>query len=315
MWYRFGKSAPITCEAHAELGLDGVLTLFFCAPDYGQGTATVMAQLAAEALGVSRDSLRLVNADTALTPDSGIQGASRSTYWVGGAVVQAARTLKTRILGVAAEILDRHPDVLSFDTNGRAAVTSSDGVVLSFEDIAAEMERIGQSRRVKGVFAPQRALQPREDGRPDYLPFFVTGVHLAEVDVDLETGQVQVARVVAVHDVGKVVNPQGAQGQVEGAILMSLGAALTEEYLPGISTGFSDYLLPTIRSMPEIEVILVEVPSRWGPLGAKGLGEGATLPTAPAILNGIYHATGARVRQLPATPERVLAAVQQAAWD
>jgi CO/xanthine dehydrogenase Mo-binding subunit len=145
-----------------------------------------------------------------------------------------------------------------------------------------------------------------------FLPFFVSGVHLAEVDVNTETGQVQVARIVAAHDVGRVVNRQGAEGQVEGAILMSLGAALMEEYLPGTSTGFSDYYLPTIRSMPEIEVILVEVPSRWGPLGAKGLGEGATLPTTPAICNGIHHATGARVRQLPATPERVLAAILEA---
>jgi CO/xanthine dehydrogenase Mo-binding subunit len=109
--------------------------------------------------------------------------------------------------------------------------------------------------------------------------------------------------------VGRVINPQGVQGQIEGAVLMSLGAALMEEYLPGLSTGFSDYYLPTIRSAPEIEVLPVEVPSHWGPLGAKGLGEAATLPTAPAILNAIYHATGARLRRLPATPERVLEAL------
>jgi CO/xanthine dehydrogenase Mo-binding subunit len=119
---------------------------------------------------------------------------------------------------------------------------------------------------------------------------------------------VQVERIVAVHDVGRAVNPQSIEGQVEGAISMSLGAALMEEYLAGTSTGLSDYYLPTIRSTPEIDIILVEVPSRWGPLGAKGIGEGATLPTAPAIVNGIYHATGARIRRLPATPERVLAA-------
>jgi CO/xanthine dehydrogenase Mo-binding subunit len=309
MWYRFGKSGDITCEVHAELGLDGVLTFFFSAPDYGQGTTTVMAQLAAEAMGVPRDSLRLVNADTAFTPDSGIQGASRSTYWVGGAVVQAATLLRTQIMGVAAEMLDRHPDTLALDSD---SVVTPDGTMLAFSKVAAEMERIGLSRRVKGVFAPELG-RSRDDTPYSYLPFFVSGAHLAEVDVNVDTGQVQVARIVAAHDVGRVVNPQGAQGQVEGAILMSLGAALMEEYLPGISTGFSDYYLPTIRSMPEIEVILVEVPSRWGPLGAKGLGEGATLPTTPAVLNGIYHATGARIRELPATPERVLAAILGAA--
>jgi CO/xanthine dehydrogenase Mo-binding subunit len=165
---------------------------------------------------------------------------------------------------------------------------------------------------VKGVFAPGHPLLFREDGQPENLPFFISGAHLTEVDVNIETGQVRVARVVAVHDVGRVISPRGAEGQIEGAVLMSLGAALMEEYIPGVSTGFSDYYLPTIRSMPEIEVILVEVPSRWGPLGVKGLGEGASLPTAPAILNGIYHATGARIRQLPATPERVLAAIHRA---
>lgn len=309
MWYRFGKSAPITCEARAELGLDGYITIFFSAPDYGQGTATVMAQLAADAMALPRDRFLVVNADTALTPDSGIQGASRSTYWVGGAVAQAAKALKIQIFGVAAEMLDRHPAALSMDRDGRVV---GDGASVSLAEIAAEMSRIGQRRRVKGVFAPRHPLPFRDDGQPDNLPFFMSGAHLAEVDVNTATGQVRVARIVAVHDVGRVVNPQGAEGQVEGAVLMSLGAALMEEYLPGVTTGFSDYYLPTIRSMPEIEVILVEVPSRWGPLGVKGLGEGALLPTAPAILNGVYHATGARVRELPATPERVLAAIPRA---
>ncbi|HSR29626.1 MAG TPA: molybdopterin cofactor-binding domain-containing protein [Anaerolineae bacterium] len=307
MWYRFGKSGPITCEAHAELGRDGRITLFFGAPDYGQGSTTVMAQLAAEAMGLPRDSLRLVNADTAHTPDSGIQGASRSTYWVGGAVSRAAEALKNQILNTAAEMLDHPPDVLTLTP---AAVFAPDGSDLSMEDIAAEMDRIGQARRVRGVFAPQIDPLFSEDTRPEYLPFFVTGAHVAQVEVNVDTGLVRVIRIVAAHDVGRAINPQGVRGQVEGAVLMSLGAALMEQYIPGVSTGFSDYYLPTIRCTPQIDVVLVEVPSRWGPHGAKGLGEAATLPTAPAILNGIHHATGARIRQLPATPERVLAAIR-----
>ena len=136
--------------------------------------------------------------------------------------------------------------------------------------------------------------------------------HVAEVEVNVETGQVRVAHVAAAHDVGRAINPQGLRGQVEGAVVMSLGLALMEEYLPGVTRGLNDYYLPTARCMPRITVIPVEVPSRWGPLGAKGLGEAATLATAPAILNGIYHACGARVRTLPATPERVLAAMREA---
>jgi CO/xanthine dehydrogenase Mo-binding subunit len=306
MWYRFGKSGTITSEAQAELGLDGAITILFSAPDYGQGTSTVMAQLAAEALGLPLERLRLVNADTARTLDSGIQGASRSTYWVGGAVTTAAGLLKERILGTAAELLDHAPGELRLTAG---AVSGPGGAALSLDSIAAEMERIGQSRQVRGVFRPLLGPHFEEGTRPKYLPYFVTGAHLAEVEVNVDSGEVRVLRVVAAHDVGRVINPQGVQGQIEGAVLMSLGAALMEEYLPGLSTGFSDYYLPTIRSAPEIEVLPVEVPSRWGPLGAKGLGEAATLPTAPAILNAIYHATGARVRQLPATPERVLAAL------
>ncbi|MGD9146679.1 MAG: molybdopterin-dependent oxidoreductase, partial [Anaerolineae bacterium] len=306
MWYRFGKSGTITSEAQAELGLDGAITILFSAPDYGQGTSTVMAQLAAEALGLPLERLRLVNADTARTLDSGIQGASRSTYWVGGAVTTAAGLLKERILGTAAELLDHAPGELRLTAG---AVSGPGGAALSLDSIAAEMERIGQSRQVRGVFRPLLGPHFEEGTRPKYLPYFVTGAHLAEVEVNVDSGEVRVLRVVAAHDVGRVINPQGVQGQIEGAVLMSLGAALMEEYLPGLSTGFSDYYLPTIRSAPEIEVLPVEVPSHWGPLGAKGLGEAATLSTAPAILNAIYHATGARVRQLPATPERVLAAL------
>jgi aldehyde oxidoreductase len=309
MWYRFGKCAPITCEAQAELGLDGSVTFFFSAPDYGQGTMTVMAQFAAEAMGLPRQSLRLVNADTALTPDSGIQGASRSTYWVGGAVGEAARRLRAQILGVAAQMLSR-PRVSSASLQLEAgSVVAPDGRRLDLAEVAAEMDRRGQARRARGIFAPALGSDVQYDPCSGNLPFFITGAHLAEVDVNVETGEVQAARVVAVHDVGRVVNPQGAQGQIEGAVLMSLGSALMEEYLPGTSSGFSNYYLPTLLCTPEIEVVLVEVPSRWGPLGAKGLGEGAILPTAPAILNGVFRACGARVRQLPATPERVLGAL------
>jgi CO/xanthine dehydrogenase Mo-binding subunit len=119
---------------------------------------------------------------------------------------------------------------------------------------------------------------------------------------------VRVERVVAAHDVGRAINPPDAAGQIEGAVVMGIGTALMEEFIPGETEGFGDYYLPTTMSMPEIEVILVEVPSFEGPFGAKGLGEAAIMPAAPAIINGISRAIGARVRQLPATPERVRAA-------
>ena len=132
---------------------------------------------------------------------------------------------------------------------------------------------------------------------------------MAEVHVDMETGGVKVIRYVAVHDIGRVINRTGAEGQIEGSVLMGIGTALTEAYIPGKTIGLSDYILPMVSEIPEIEVILVEVPSRQGPLGAKGLGETAMLPSTPAIINAVSRAIGVRIREIPATPERVLNAI------
>jgi CO/xanthine dehydrogenase Mo-binding subunit len=307
MWYRFGKSGSLQVEAHAELAADGHFVVYCSAPDYGQGINTVMSQLAAEALGVARDRVELVNADTARTPDSGIQGASRATYWVGGAVCKAVENLTLAIQAVASEFVDRAPSDLAL-AEDRVVSRSEPALSVSLAEVAQEFDRQGRSRKVAGLF-DLSALFP-EETRPEYVPIFVTGAQLAEVVVDLETGQVRVVRVVAAHDVGRAVNPLDATGQIEGAIVMGLGSALMEEFVPGVSSGFGDYILPTALSMPEIEVNLIEVPSFHGPLGVKGLGEAAILPTAPAIVNAVSRAIGVRLRRLPATPERVLWAVR-----
>jgi CO/xanthine dehydrogenase Mo-binding subunit len=316
MWYRFGKSGSLRVETHAELATDGHFVIYCSAPDYGQGTNTVMSQLAAEVLGVPREQVELVNADTALTPDSGIQGASRSTYWVGNAVCKAAHNLKQEILATAAELLDCPPADLVLDDKGimrsrNQVFSGKPGFCVSLTEIAREFDRIGKSRKVIGLFDPS-PLFP-EETRPEYVPMFVTGVHLAEVVVDLRTGEVQVPRVVAAHDIGRAINPVDAKGQIEGAVVMGLGAALMEQVLPGYTTGFSDYYLPTSGSMPEIDVMLVKVSSFHGPFGAKGLGEAAMLPSTPAIINAISRAIGVRIREVPATPERVLRRISESA--
>ncbi len=308
MWYRFGKSGSLRVEAHAELATDGHLIVYCSAPDYGQGTNTVMSQMAAEAFGVSRDRVQIVNADTARVPDSGIQGASRATFFVGGAVCQVVQNLRDEVLGVAAELLDADPRGLVVDGD-RVAGRDSAGAAVALREVAQEFDRLGKSRLVAGFFDLSPSFP--EGSRPEYVPLFVTGAHLAEVMVHQGTGEVQVLRVVAAHDVGRVVNPLDAAGQVEGAVLMGLGAALMEEYLPGESTGFGDYYLPTLKSTPEIQVILVEVPSRHGPYGVKGLGEAAMLPSTPAIINAVSRAIQTRLRSIPATPERVLRAIRE----
>ena len=307
MWYRFGKSGVLRVETHIELTLDGHFKVYCSAPDYGQGISTVMVQLAAETLGVPRQRIELVNADTALVPDSGIQGASRATYFIGSSVVKAAENLKREIFATAAEMLDLDP--VDFALQDTCLISMRDpGRSIPLTAIAREFDQLNKSRRVIGMF--DLSAQFPDGNRPEYIPIFVTGAQVAQVVVDMETGFSEVRRVVAAHDVGHTINPVDAVGQIRGAIVMGVGTALTEEYLPGKSSGFTNYVLPMIHSVPQIEAILVEVPSRHGPFGAKGLGEAAILPTAPAIINAISRAIGLRVRRLPASPERLLEAIQ-----
>ena len=305
MWYRFGKLGRPLSQAEIELGLDGRFTIYASSSDYGQGIETVFTQLAAEHLGVSRDVLRLVNADTARTLDGDVTGASRSTYWVGGAVADAARRLRSLILSTGALMLDRLPDRLSMNDEGvhdeRSAVTLT--------EVARRMEQDRVPRRIEGR-QDLRAQFPDNERAETYLPMFLTGVHVAQVEVDMETGLTRVLSVSAAHDIGRVINRRDTEGQIEGSIVMGMGGVLMEEFVPGLSSGFSTYMIPTVRSTPKIRVHLVETPSRYGPLGAKGLGEAAMLPTAPAMVNAISRATGARVRRLPATAERVLEAIR-----
>jgi aldehyde oxidoreductase len=311
MWYRFGKLGRPLSQAELELDLDGRFTIYASSSEYGQGIETVFTQLAAEHLGVSRAVLRLVNADTARTLDGDVTGASRSTYWVGGAVADAAKRLRALILSTGAAMLDQSPGQVSLDDQGVRGGRGGRGAV-SLGAVARRMEQDRVPRRVEGRM-DLRARFPDNERGETYLPMFLTGAHAAQVEVDTETGVTRVLSVSAAHDIGRVINRRDVEGQVEGSVVMGMGSVLMEEFVPGLSTGFSTYMIPTARSAPQIRVHLVETPSRYGPLGAKGLGEAAMLPTAPSMVNAISRAIGARVRRLPATAERVLQAVRAGA--
>jgi CO/xanthine dehydrogenase Mo-binding subunit len=303
MWYRFGKSGPLRVEAHAELAHDGHITIYCSAPDYGQGTNTMLSQMAAEALQLPRAQIEVINGDTALVPDSGIQGASRSTYFVGGAVNVVAKNLKQAIASVAAEMLDCPPSNIEF-AEGKVVQINDSSKSLSLKEVGDEFDRMGLSRKMPGFFDISAHFP--EESRPEYLHLFCTAAQVAQVLVDLCTGVVEVKRIVAAQDVGKVINLQDAQGQLEGSIMMGLGAALMEEFIPGRSNGFGDYLIPTIKSMPKMEILMVEVPSFHGPLGVKGLAEASMPASTPAIVNAISRAIGVRIREIPVTSERIL---------
>ena len=184
--------------------------------------------------------------------------------------------------------------------------TGATGPTVSLADVARARLVAGLPLRFKGEFHPAR-MRDSLSGEPSPYLVHVTATHVAEVEVDTRRGTVRVLRVVAAHDVGRTVFPEGLKGQIEGAVSMGVGYALKEEFHPGETTGFEQYRIPTARETPEIVTLFVEKVDPSASLGAKGAAECATVAVAPAIINAIADATGRRVHHLPARPERVLA--------
>ena len=305
-WYGCGNTGlPNPATICIGITSDGALVLHQGATDVGQGSNTVVTQIAADALGVPVNAFELIGPDTARTPDCGKTSASRQTFITGKAAFAAGKALRSRVLR---------------QTN------FSDNAEITFENGSLVVEQ-GRERRVIDLGAlpldehgyalsveesydpPTTALDENGQGIP--YAVYGYGAQMAEVDVDMKLGTVKVTKITAAHDVGRVINPLLAEGQVEGGIAQGLGLALMEEYLPGRTENLHDYLIPTIGDMPEVRSIFIEKPDPEGPMGAKGLGEHVLIPTAPAILNAIRHASGAKVTKLPALPHRVLAAIKE----
>ena len=304
MWYGCGNTS-ISNPSTMRLGVapDGAITLYNGAVDIGQGANTVMVQIAADALGVPARTIGYVMGDTDLTADAGKSSASRQTFVSGKAAELAGRDLRDQILrltnaGAGAEI-----DV------GPGRITVRDGGRSHDIDLAGLPQGDhGDVLHGSGTFDPPTTMLDA-DGQGDPYATYGFAAQIAEVDVDMDLGTVKVRRMVAAHDVGRAVNPTQVEGQVHGGIAQGLGFALMEEYVPGVTENLHDYLIPTFGDMPEIEVVIVEDPEPHGPYGAKGIGEPALIPTAPAILGAVHHATGVRITSIPATPDRVRAAI------
>jgi CO/xanthine dehydrogenase Mo-binding subunit/aerobic-type carbon monoxide dehydrogenase small subunit (CoxS/CutS family) len=307
MWYGIGNTALSNpAEVRVDLERDGRVHLFTSAADIGQGSSTILCQILAETLGGAADALRLTTADTKLTPESGKTSASRVAFIVGNAVRDAGQALAKALAAEGAALLGVAPDRVQVRVprverrDGRGAI-GLDAVARAIR------ERDGQSS-FRGWFDPQTTpLDANGQGAPYQTYAFAT--QLAQLYVNRRTGEVRVRRVVAAHDLGRAINPQAAEGQIEGGVVMGLGFALTEEYVAGRTLNFSTYLIPTTLETPEIVPILVECPEPSGPFGAKGVGEPAMIATAPAALNAISRAIGRRVWRLPASPERVFRAI------
>ena len=215
--------------------------------------------------------------------------------------------------GRAAEkaATDLRQQILRLANAGAAAKLSLEGAVLTVRDggevRTLDMAKVGPLMG-EGVFDPPTTpLDKNGQGVP--YATYAFAAQMATVEVDLELGTVKVLRIVAAHDVGKAINPTLVEGQIEGGIAQGLGLALMEEYLPGRTENLHDYLIPTVGDMPEIECILIEDREPLGPSGAKGIGEPALVPTAPAILGAIDNATGVRMRRVPVLPHRLREAI------
>ena len=298
MWYGIGNtgmSNPSTMRI--TLDRSGRLTFFNGAVDIGQGSTTVLLQIAADALGLSASDFELVLGDTDLTEDAGKTSASRQTFVSGRAAQEAGAALRAAILRL---------------TNaGPAARLRLDGARLWVDDAALDLATLPARLEGIGRFDPP-TVPLDADGQG--IPYATYGfaAQVAALAVDTELGTVRLDRIVAAHDLGRAINPTLAEGQIHGGIAQGIGLALMEEYLPGRTENLHDYLIPTVGDVPEIECILVEAREPLGPYGAKGIGEPALVATAPAILSAIRDATGAEIRRVPALPHRVLAAIREA---
>ena len=304
-WYGCGNtSLPNPSTIKAGISPNGYAVLHQGAVDIGQGSNTVITQIFADALGLPLGAVRLIGADTAVTPDAGKTSASRQTFVSGKAAEKAGRSLREQILRFA-------------NVSPQAAIALDAGALVVKEGEASRRLELGAlSADADGyVFSATETYDPPTlplDAKGQGKPYaqYGWGAQLVELEVDIRLGTVRLIKITAAHDVGKAINPLMVEGQIEGGIAQGIGMALMEEYIPGRTENLHDYLIPTFGDVPPIESILIEVPDPEGPFGAKGLGEHVLIPTAPAILNAIRHATGVLVTKIPATPSRIRAAIR-----
>jgi xanthine dehydrogenase YagR molybdenum-binding subunit len=280
------------------------VTVVTAMQDIGTGTRTAMAQIAAEELGVPLNRVTVELGDTAHGPYAVVSGGSSTTPSMGPAVRSAAADVARQLIEIAAQRFELEERVLSLK-NGK--IVSEQGGSWEIEEVTGLLE--------DGQILGKGARGPNPTG----MRVMTYGIQVAEVAVDVETGEVVVDRIYAVHDIGRVINPLGAESQIEGGIIQAIGHSLSEQRLLDPQSGkvltrtLDAYKLPTIADVPEIVSELIDVPdSHLTNLGSKGLGEPPIIPTAAAIANAIRDATGADVRSLPITRDEVLAALREA---
>ena len=316
MWYPIGFTvAANPSAAVVKVNEDGTATLLTGTVETGQGSLTILAQIVAEELGIATDSVHVVSADTDTTPMDTGAIASRTTYVTGNAARLAAAKAKEILFEVAAPMLGVKPHQLEVG-DYKIRVKGFPQRNIHIGDVADRARGVnGQPPLGSASFNPATVALDPETGQGVPFATYVYATQIAEVDVDEETGDVEVLRIVASHDCGTPINPMLVEGQVEGGISMGVGFALQEEMLFDsqgrlLNPNLTNYIMPTSLDMPKVEVDIVDSYDPTGPFGAKGVGEPTCVATAAAILNAIHDAVGVRITSLPATAEKVHAAIK-----
>ena len=312
----YGDGFPDASRAKVRVNDEGLVEVYSGGVEVGQGIHMMCAQVAAEELGVDPTGVQVFLADTGITPEAGSSSATRQTFFTGNAVRLAATELKKVLMDVTMRLLPVHPEDLAV-ADGFVYDKEDPARRVSFLQVVAEAKSRNLPLEVQSHYQPNTVTAPSDTGlSPRVFITYLFGAHACEVIVDTETGQVKPVRIVAVHDVGRAINPNLVEGQIEGGVVQGLGMALMEEVVMKegkmMNPGFTDYILPTIVDTPPIEAVFLEHLDPEGPFGAHGVGEPPLIGTPPAILGAIHDALGLQITQTPATPERVWRALKAA---
>jgi CO/xanthine dehydrogenase Mo-binding subunit len=302
-----------SATAVVEINASGGIVVKTGLTEYGQGIHTGFMRMVSRVLGTATERVSVASPDTDLVPDSGPTVASRSTAFGGRAVLLAAERLKQTLVSVACEMLSCRADQVALEDDMAKRAGTSVGV--EFEDLVSECVRRGMKLSEEATVNKPLPSWDEKAGQGDLAPSYTFAAHVAEVQVDTETGKVDVLNYVAAHDSGTVISPEQFRSQIYGGIVQGLGYALMEELLVegGIikNKTFLDYHIPTAADIPNMTPIVVEVPDSEGPFGAKGIGEAGLEPVAAAVANAVYNALGFPVREFPFTPERICKALEE----
>ena len=290
---------------------DGTVQCAIGNTEMGQGARTILAQIAADALGVTFDKVFVVETDTAFVPDSGPTVASRTTFMSGNALSAAAKELKPRLIEAAAGLLGAKPEEVDLVEGVAFVKTARETKRVAYADIVKEFYLRRLQPSAFGWYIAPDSTFDKETGQGNAYFTYSYATNVAEVEVDMQTGEVRVLRIVAAHDMGRAINPQQVEGQIEDGTLQGVGYATMEEIRHDaqgrmLNNAFATYILPTTEDAPEIEPIIVEHGYSEGPYGAKGFGEVPLMGIAPAVANAVFNATGRRIRIMPIKPEKLI---------